>query len=137
MTNFTNIGKLIDYTDEEILDEYNLRTSRIADLFSHMNDELKHFKEVFQEYERRMGGLIEYHYLSEKIDTALSLDPRSSQMLKNDRIIYLGDLLTKSENDLLKIPNLGLKSVKNIKEALMVHGLRLNMGVLEWRRPND
>lgn len=62
----------------------------------------------------------------------LELTVRSANCLKHLDINYLGDLVQKSENELLKTPNLGKKSLTEIKELLEVRGLRLGMPVENW-----
>jgi|TARA_R110002126_G_scaffold112880_3_gene251224 DNA-directed RNA polymerase subunit alpha len=67
-------------------------------------------------------------YLVKKIDT-LSLRKRLITALKNDQIIYVGDLLNRSEIDLLKCPYVGPKSVEEIKRVLNTLNLNLATGV--------
>lgn len=62
----------------------------------------------------------------------LELTVRSANCLKHLDINYIGDLVQKSENELLKTPNLGKKSLTEIKELLEVRGLRLGMPVDNW-----
>lgn len=62
----------------------------------------------------------------------LELTVRSANCLKHLDINYIGDLVQKSENELLKTPNLGKKSLTEIKELLEVRGLRLGMNIDSW-----
>lgn len=62
----------------------------------------------------------------------LELTVRSANCLKHLDINYIGDLVQKTENELLKTPNLGKKSLTEIKELLEVRGLRLGMLVDNW-----
>lgn len=62
----------------------------------------------------------------------LELTVRSANCLKAENINYIGDLVQKSENDLLKTPNLGRKSLNEIKEVLASRGLTLGMKVGAW-----
>ncbi len=62
----------------------------------------------------------------------LELTVRSANCLKHLDINYIGDLVQKSENELLKTPNLGKKSLTEIKELLEVRGLRLGMNLDNW-----
>jgi DNA-directed RNA polymerase subunit alpha len=62
----------------------------------------------------------------------LELTVRSANCLKHLDINYIGDLVQKSENELLKTPNLGKKSLTEIKELLEVRGLRLGMPIENW-----
>lgn len=62
----------------------------------------------------------------------LELTVRSANCLKHLDINYLGDLVQKSESELLKTPNLGKKSLTEIKELLEIRNLRLGMTVDNW-----
>jgi DNA-directed RNA polymerase subunit alpha len=73
--------------------------------------------------------------LLRKVDE-LELSVRSANCLKNDNIIYIGDLVQKSENDMLRTPNFGRKSLNEIKEVLTVMGLTLGMEVTGWPPEN-
>lgn len=66
----------------------------------------------------------------------LELSVRSANCLKNDNIIYIGDLVQKSEGDMLRTPNFGRKSLNEIKEVLTVMGLHLGMQVEGWPPEN-
>ena len=57
----------------------------------------------------------------------LELTVRSANCLKAESISYIGDLIQRTENELLKTPNLGRKSLNEIKEVLAAHGLTLGM----------
>lgn len=73
--------------------------------------------------------------LLRKVDE-LELSVRSANCLKNDNIIYIGDLVQKSESDMLRTPNFGRKSLNEIKEVLSHMGLQLGMEVVEWPPEN-
>lgn len=62
----------------------------------------------------------------------LELTVRSANCLKHLDINYIGDLVQKSENELLKTPNLGKKSLTEVKELLEIRGLRLGMNIDNW-----
>jgi len=62
----------------------------------------------------------------------LELTPRSSNCLKAQSIHYVGDLIQNTENDLLRTPNLGRKSLNEIKQVLAEHGLSLGMKLENW-----
>ena len=66
----------------------------------------------------------------------LELSVRSANCLKNDNIIYIGDLVQKSEGEMLRTPNFGRKSLNEIKEVLSQMGLHLGMEVSEWPPEN-
>lgn len=62
----------------------------------------------------------------------LELTVRSANCLKAESIYYIGDLIQRSENELLKTPNLGRKSLNEIKEVLASRGLTLGMKLDNW-----
>jgi DNA-directed RNA polymerase subunit alpha len=62
----------------------------------------------------------------------LELTVRSANCLKAETIQYIGDLVRRSEQDLLKTPNLGRKSLSEIKEVLATRGLSLGMKLEDW-----
>ena len=73
--------------------------------------------------------------LLRKVDE-LELSVRSANCLKNDNIVYIGDLIQKTEGEMLRTPNFGRKSLNEIKEVLAQMGLRLGMEVGEWPPEN-
>ncbi len=66
----------------------------------------------------------------------LELSVRSANCLKNDNIVYIGDLVLKTESEMLRTPNFGRKSLNEIKEVLVDMGLHLGMDVPEWPPEN-
>jgi DNA-directed RNA polymerase subunit alpha len=62
----------------------------------------------------------------------LELTVRSANCLKAENIYYIGDLIQRTENELLKTPNLGRKSLNEIKEVLASRGLTLGMRLENW-----
>lgn len=66
----------------------------------------------------------------------LELSVRSANCLKNDNIIYIGDLVQKSETDMLRTPNFGRKSLNEIKEVLTTMGLSFGMSIPSWPPEN-
>ena len=74
-------------------------------------------------------------YLLKKVDE-LELSVRSANCLKNDNIIYIGDLVQKTEAEMLRTPNFGRKSLNEIKEVLAQMGLHLGMEVPDWPPEN-
>lgn len=62
----------------------------------------------------------------------LELTVRSANCLKAESIFYIGDLVQRSETDLLKTPNLGKKSLTEIKNVLATHGLSLGTKLDNW-----
>jgi len=73
--------------------------------------------------------------LLKKVDE-LELSVRSANCLKNDNIVYIGDLVQKSESEMLRTPNFGRKSLNEIKEVLTQMGLHLGMDVQGWPPEN-
>ena len=73
--------------------------------------------------------------LLRKVDE-LELSVRSANCLKNDNIVYIGDLVQKTEQEMLRTPNFGRKSLNEIKEVLTSMGLSLGMNVPGWPPEN-
>ncbi|MCL2567677.1 MAG: DNA-directed RNA polymerase subunit alpha [Alphaproteobacteria bacterium] len=73
--------------------------------------------------------------LLKKVDD-LEFSVRSANCLKNDNIMYIGDLVQKTEADMLKTPNFGRKSLNEIKAVLENMGLTLGMQVDSWPPKN-
>ena len=74
-------------------------------------------------------------HLLRKVDE-LELSVRSANCLKNDNIVYIGDLIQKTEAEMLRTPNFGRKSLNEIKEVLVQMGLHLGMEVPDWPPEN-
>ena len=66
----------------------------------------------------------------------LELSVRSANCLKNDEIIYIGDLVQKTESEMLRTPNFGRKSLNEIKEILATMNLELGMKIEGWPPAN-
>jgi DNA-directed RNA polymerase subunit alpha len=73
--------------------------------------------------------------LLRKVDE-LELSVRSANCLKNDNLIYIGDLVQKTEPEMLRTPNFGRKSLNEIKEVLTHMGLHLGMEIPDWPPEN-
>ncbi len=69
--------------------------------------------------------------LLKKVDE-LELSVRSANCLKNDNIVYIGDLIQKTEAEMLRTPNFGRKSLNEIKEVLNSMGMHLGQDVPDW-----
>ncbi len=65
----------------------------------------------------------------------LELGVRSTNCLKAENVYYIGDLVQRGESELMKTPNLGKKSLNEIKEALKAHDLELDMKLDNWSSP--
>jgi len=73
--------------------------------------------------------------LLRKVDD-LELSVRSQNCLKNDNIAYIGDLVVRTESEMLKTPNFGRKSLNEIKEVLTSMNLKFGMDVIGWPPEN-
>ncbi|ASI47821.1 MAG: DNA-directed RNA polymerase subunit alpha [Anaplasma ovis] len=81
--------------------------------------------------DKEEGALPYDHNLLRKVDE-LELSVRSHNCLKNDNITYIGDLVQKTESDMLRTPNFGRKSLNEINEVLASMNLHLGMKVPNW-----
>ncbi len=86
-------------------------------------------------HEEAEGELPFNRNLLRKVDE-LELSVRSANCLKNDNIIYIGDLVQKTETEMLRTPNFGRKSLNEIKEVLAQMGLHLGMEIPDWPPEN-
>lgn len=93
------------------------------------------FEEVQEDTEEEEEALKFDRNLLRKVDE-LELSVRSQNCLKNDNIVYIGDLVRKTEAEMLKTPNFGRKSLNEIKEVLVGMGLRFGMEVDGWPPEN-
>ncbi len=94
------------------------------------------FEEPKEAYVEKEESLLPFNRaLLRKVDE-LELSVRSANCLKNDNIIYIGDLVQKSEPEMLRTPNFGRKSLNEIKEVLSQMGLSLGMEVAGWPPEN-
>ena len=93
------------------------------------------FEEVLEEKVEEEEVLKFDRNLLRKVDE-LELSVRSQNCLKNDNIVYIGDLVRKTEAEMLKTPNFGRKSLNEIKEVLAGMGLRFGMDVEGWPPEN-
>ncbi len=94
----------------------------------------------FDEPSKDMGGEAREELpfnpaLLRKVDE-LELSVRSANCLKNDNVVYIGDLIQKTEAEMLRTPNFGRKSLNEIKEVLAGLGLHLGMDVPDWPPDN-
>ncbi len=82
------------------------------------------------------GDDLEFNPLLLKKVDELELSVRSANCLKNDNIVYIGDLIQKTEAEMLRTPNFGRKSLNEIKEVLSGMGLHLGMDIVDWPPEN-
>jgi len=85
--------------------------------------------------ERRGEPLPFNRNMLKKVDE-LELSVRSANCLKNENIYYIGDLVQRSEPEMLRTPNFGRKSLNEIKEVLSLMGLGFGMSVPNWPPEN-
>jgi DNA-directed RNA polymerase subunit alpha len=138
----TRVGQLTNY-DKLIMrveTDGTVRPDDAVALASRiLQDQLQRFinfdepKESFAEVE---DSLLPFNRaLLKKVDE-LELSVRSANCLKNDNIIYIGDLVQKTESEMLRTPNFGRKSLNEIKEVLIQMGLNLGMEIPGWPPEN-
>lgn len=103
-----------------------------------LQDQLKpfiNFDEPDSETENVQEELPFNKNLLRKVDE-LELSVRSANCLKNDNIVYIGDLVQKTEAEMLRTPNFGRKSLNEIKEVLAKMGIHLGMETPGWPPEN-
>jgi DNA-directed RNA polymerase subunit alpha len=93
------------------------------------------FQDIQEQEEQEEEKLPFDIQLLKKVDD-LELSVRSQNCLKNDNIVYIGDLVVKTEGEMLKTPNFGRKSLNEIKELLASMNLRFGMEIQEWPPEN-
>ena len=93
------------------------------------------FKEEVEETKNELEELPFNPILLKKVNE-LDLSVRSQNCLQAENIVYLGDLVKKTQADMLKTPNFGRKSLNEIKEILVLWGLKFGMDVPEWPPAN-
>ena len=131
----TNLDRLIvDIdTDGTLEAEEVLRIS--ATILQHQLSafaELGRLEEVIEEKEEAKIDPVMLRPVDE-----LELTVRSANCLKAENIHYIGDLVTRMESDLLRTPNLGKKSLNEIKEVLASRGLSLGLVLEHWPPEKD
>ena len=138
----TRVGQITDY-DKLTIDLETNGTIRPEDAVAFaariLQDQLQAFVN-FQEptavtKEESKDELPFSRHLLRKVEE-LELSVRSANCLKNDNIVYIGDLVQKTEADMLRTPNFGRKSLNEIKEVLTNMGLHLGMKVESWPPEN-
>lgn len=93
------------------------------------------FEDIADDAARRDDVIDINPHLLMKVDE-LELSVRSANCLKNENIVYIGDLVQKSESEMLKTPNFGRKSLNEIKDVLGQMGLGLGMRLENWPPEN-
>jgi DNA-directed RNA polymerase subunit alpha len=138
----TRVGQVTDYDKLSMQIETNgalTPDDAVAYAARILQDQLQLFIN-FEEPETRIieeapADLPFNRNLLRKVDE-LELSVRSANCLKNDNIVYIGDLVQKTEAEMLRTPNFGRKSLNEIKEVLTQMGLHLGMEITTWPPEN-
>ena len=137
----TRVGQVTDYDKLIMTIETNgVVTPDMAVALSAriMQDQLQSFitfEEIEEEAKEELEELPFNPVLLKKVDE-LELSVRSQNCLKNDNIVYIGDLVIKTEAEMLKTPNFGRKSLNEIKEILSSYNLKFGMDIDGWPPEN-
>lgn len=137
----TRVGQITDYDKLTLTVETNGAVSpemAVALASRIMQDQLQlfiTFEDVEEEEEEKAEELPFNPVLLKKVDE-LELSVRSQNCLKNDNIVYIGDLVSKTEGEMLKTPNFGRKSLNEIKEILSGFNLKFGMDIDGWPPEN-
>jgi len=113
----------------------DLALALAAKIFQEQLQVFINFKEV-KEIEKPKEKKIPFDANLLKKVSDLELSVRSQNCLKNDNIVYIGDLVIKTEAQMLKTPNFGKKSLNEIKELLSEINLKFGMEVENWPPEN-
>lgn len=137
----TRVGQITDYDKLTMVVETNgVVTPEDAVAFAAriLQEQLKpfiNFDEPENEVEDVKEELPFNRNLLKKVEE-LELSVRSANCLKNDNIVYIGDLVQKTEAEMLRTPNFGRKSLNEIKEVLAKMGIHLGMDTPGWPPEN-
>ena len=137
----TRVGQATDYDKLTMVVETNGVVSpedAVALAARILQDQLKpfiNFDEPEAEVEAEKEELPFNRNLLKKVEE-LELSVRSANCLKNDNIVYIGDLVQKTEAEMLRTPNFGRKSLNEIKEVLAKMGIHLGMDTPGWPPEN-
>ena len=137
----TRVGQVTDYDKLTMVVETNgVVTPEDAVAFAAriLQDQLKpfiNFDEPEMEDAQEKEELPFNRNLLKKVEE-LELSVRSANCLKNDNIVYIGDLVQKTEAEMLRTPNFGRKSLNEIKEVLAKMGIHLGMDTPGWPPEN-
>lgn len=137
----TRVGQVTDYDKLTLVVETNAVITpedAVAYAARIIQDQLKpfiNFDEPENEVEVEKEELPFNRNLLKKVEE-LELSVRSANCLKNDNIVYIGDLVQKTEAEMLRTPNFGRKSLNEIKEVLAKMGIHLGMDTVGWPPEN-
>ncbi|AFB21337.1 DNA-directed RNA polymerase subunit alpha [Rickettsia canadensis] len=137
----TRVGQVTDYdklimfveTNGDLLPE--MAVGLAARILQEQLQLFISFEEQEEDKQVKTDALPFSPYLLKRVDE-LELSVRSANCLKNDNIIYIGDLVKRTEADMLRTPNFGRKSLNEIKEILAKLNLRFGMDVPDWPPEN-
>jgi DNA-directed RNA polymerase subunit alpha len=138
----TREGQVLDYDKLTISIETNgalTPEDALAYAARILQDQLQtfiNFEEPQEAGRAELATELEFNPLLLKKVDELELSVRSANCLKNDNIVYIGDLIQKTEAEMLRTPNFGRKSLNEIKEVLTGMGLHLGMDVPDWPPEN-
>jgi len=138
----TRVGQVTDYDKLSMTVETNGTVTpedAVALAARILQDQLQlfiNFEEPRAHVEKEAASELPFNKnLLRKVEE-LELSVRSANCLKNDNIVYIGDLVQKSEAEMLRTPNFGRKSLNEIKEVLSQMGLHLGMEISNWPPDN-
>ena len=137
----TRVGQITDYDKLTMVVETNgvvTPEDAVAYAARILQDQLKpfiNFDEPESDIEDVKEELPFNRHLLRKVEE-LELSVRSANCLKNDNIVYIGDLVQKTEAEMLRTPNFGRKSLNEIKEVLAKMGIHLGMETPGWPPEN-
>lgn len=138
----TRVGQVTDYDKLSLTVETNGAVTpddAVALAARILQDQLRlfvNFEEPQAERREELSEDVPFNKnLLRKVDE-LELSVRSANCLKNDNIVYIGDLVQKTEAEMLRTPNFGRKSLNEIKEVLSQMGLHLGMEITNWPPEN-
>ena len=138
----TREGQVLDYDKLTLNVETDGSLSpedAIAEAARILQDQLRtfiNFDEPQDEVKADEVDELEFNPLLLKKVDELELSVRSANCLKNDNIVYIGDLIQKTEAEMLRTPNFGRKSLNEIKEVLTGMQLHLGMDIVDWPPDN-
>jgi DNA-directed RNA polymerase alpha subunit len=143
--NIVYIGDLVQKTEAEMLRTWNFGRKSLneikevlAQMDLHLGMEVPGWPpENINEFAKQFDALLNpaNPAFLKKVDV-LKLSVRPAKCLKNNNIVYIGDLVQKTEAEMLRMRNFGRKSLKQIKKVLAQMGLRLGMKVPGWPPEN-
>ena len=137
----TRVGQITDYDKLTMVIETNgvvTPEDAIAYAARILQDQLKPFINFDEPEDAAVDIKEELPFnrnLLKKVEE-LELSVRSANCLKNDNIVYIGDLVQKTEAEMLRTPNFGRKSLNEIKEVLAKMGIHLGMDTPGWPPEN-